>query len=245
MPLETPNTPGNLLLASLSTEEYARVEPHLRPVVLTLGDIIYRREEVLEYVYFPITAVISLLNDLEDGTGVEVGLVGFEGVAGVSATIGAIENKIATIQHTGTALRLDANSFRGEFQRGGALHEMVLRYMYALSSQISQSVVCNVRHSVEQRLIRWLLMHYDRVREDSFTLTQEFIAAMLGVRRAGVSEAAKNLQHMGLINYSRGHIHIVDKAGLEQSGCECYGVVSREFERIYSNTNQTIRKLRV
>src|SRR5882672_11348066 len=104
MSLETPNTTANLLLASLSTEEYARVEPHLRPVVLTLGDIIYRREEVLEYVYFPITAVISLLNDLEDGTGVEVGLVGFEGVAGVSATIGAVENKIAKIQHTGTAL---------------------------------------------------------------------------------------------------------------------------------------------
>jgi CRP-like cAMP-binding protein len=244
MALETPDTAANLVLAALSTEEYARIEPNLRPVVLTLGDIIYRREEVLEYVYFPITAVISLLNDLEDGTGVEVGLVGFEGVAGVSATLGAVENKIATIQHTGTALRLEAISFREEFQQCGALHEMVLRYMYALSSQISQSVVCNVRHSIEQRLIRWLLMHYDRVRNDSFTLTQEFIAAMLGVRRAGVSEAAKNLQHSGLINYTRGHIHIIDKAGLEQAGCECYGVVRRDFERIYSSRNPTNRNLR-
>jgi CRP-like cAMP-binding protein len=244
MQLETPNTAANLLLAALSTEEYARIEPHLRPVVLTLGDIIYRREEILETVYFPITAVISLLNDLEDGTGVEVGLVGFEGVAGVSATIGAVENKIATIQHTGRALRLDAKTFREEFQQCGALHEMVLRYMYALSSQISQSVVCNVRHSIEQRLIRWLLMHYERVREDTFTLTQEFIAAMLGVRRAGVSEAAKNLQQGGLINYTRGHIQIVDKAGLERAGCECYGVVRREFERIYSGPRPAPRKVR-
>jgi CRP-like cAMP-binding protein len=243
MSLETPNTAANLLLAALSTEEYARVEPQLRPVVLTLGDIIYRREEVLEYVYFPLTAVISLLNDLEDGTGVEVGLVGFEGVAGVSATIGAVENKIATIQHTGTALRLDAKAFRDEFHQRGALHEMVLRYMYALSSQISQSVVCNVRHSIEQRLIRWLLMHYDRVRDETFTLTQEFIAAMLGVRRAGVSEAAKNLQQGGLINYTRGHIHIVDKAALEQAGCECYRVVRRDFERIYSGPLSAPRKL--
>jgi CRP-like cAMP-binding protein len=234
MPLEQSNLRTNILLAALPSDEYSRIEPHLRSVKLTLGEVIYRPDEVLHHVYFPTTAVISLLNDLEDGSGVEVGLVGFEGFAGISAALSVPENQLATIQHTGTAFRLDAEIFRDEFYKCGALHEMVVRYMYALSSQIAQSVVCNVRHSIEQRLVRWLLMHHDRVQDREFTLTQEFVASMLGVRRAGVSESAKNLQQRGLIDYRRGHIYIVDRAGLEAAGCECYGVVKQDFDRILS-----------
>jgi CRP-like cAMP-binding protein len=241
MPLEQRNPRTNNLLAALPVDEYSRIEPHLRSVELTLGEVIYRPDELLYHVYFPSTAVISLLNDLQDGSGVEVGLVGFEGFAGVSAAITAPENKLATIQHTGIAFRLDAEIFRDEFYKGGALHEMVVRYMYALSSQVSQSVVCNVRHSVEQRLVRWLLMHYDRVQDREFTLTQEFVASMLGVRRAGVSESAKSLQQRGLIDYRRGHIYIMDRAGLESAGCECYSVVKRDFDRILSRKFQVPR----
>jgi CRP-like cAMP-binding protein len=241
MPLEQSHPRTNTLLAALPTDEYSRIEPHLRSVELTLGEVIFRPDDVLYQVYFPTTAVVSLLNDLVDGSGIEVGLVGFEGLAGVSAAISAPENKLATIQHTGTAFRLDAEIFREVFYKCGVLHEMVIRYMYALSSQVSQSVVCNVRHSIEQRLVRWLLMNHDRVQNREFTLTQEFVASLLGVRRAGVSESAKNLQQRGLIDYRRGHIYIVDRAGLEAVGCECYGVVKQDFDRILSGKIQLRR----
>jgi CRP-like cAMP-binding protein len=237
MSLEQSNPRTNLLLSALPPEEYSRIEPHLRTVELTLGDVIFRPDDLLSQVYFPTTAVVSLLNDLEDGSGVEVGLVGYEGVAGVSAIITAPENKLATIQHTGTAFRLDAEIFREEFYRGSILHEMALRYIYVMSGQVSQSVVCNVRHPIEQRLIRWLLMHHDRVQDREFTLTQEFVASLLGVRRAGVSEAAKKLQYQGLIDYGRGHIYIVDRAGLEEACCECYRAVKQESDRILSDRN--------
>ncbi len=220
----------NAILATLPDEEYERLAPHLKPVELALSEVIFRPEDILEYVYFPTTAVISLLTSLEDGTGVEVGLVGREGMAGISAVLGARESKVATIQHTGAAMRISAEHLGQEFRRGGVLQQRVLKYMHALMSQISQSVVCNVRHNIDKRMIRWLLMHHDRVGEGEFTLTQEFIANMLGVRRASITEVAQELQQAGLIEYNRGHIRILNRRGMEERVCECYGIVKGELD---------------
>ncbi|MDX6695338.1 MAG: hypothetical protein QOF02_2941 [Blastocatellia bacterium] len=227
-------TGRNRILASLPKEEYDRLSPHLEPVELVLSDVIFRPEERLAHVYFPTTSVISLLTDLEDGSGLEVGLVGFEGLAGVSALSETEESKLATIQHTGGAFKLRASVLREEFRRGGVFQQRLLQYMHALMSQISQSVVCNVRHKVDQRMMRWLLMHHDRVGKDEFKMTQEFIAALLGVRRASVTEVAQQLQEAGLINYHRGHIRILDRPGIEQRVCECYGVVKAELGHRHS-----------
>ncbi|HEY0407441.1 MAG TPA: Crp/Fnr family transcriptional regulator [Pyrinomonadaceae bacterium] len=224
-------TTQNWILTGLPEEERERLSARLEPVELALGDVIFRPEEMLQHVYFPTTAVISLLTDLEDGSGVEVGLVGYDGLAGVSALSESKESKLATIQHTGQAFKLRAATLREEFGRGGVFQRKLLRYIHALMSQISQSVVCNVRHKVEQRMIRWLLMHHDRVGKDDFKMTQEFIAAMLGVRRASVTEVAQQLQEAGMIDYHRGHIRILDRHGMERRVCECYGVVKAELGR--------------
>lgn len=220
----------NRILASLPAKEYERLSPHLKPVKFNLGEVIFRPEDEMKHVYFPLTVVISLLTDLEDGSGVEVGLVGFEGMAALSAILYGKESKIATIQHTGVAMLMKADLLREEFRRGGVLQQRILQYTHALMSQISQSVVCNVRHKIEQRMTRWLLMHHDRVREDEFTLTQEFIAAMLGVRRASITVVANQLQQEGLIEYQRGRIRILDRPRMEEMSCECYGVVGAEFD---------------
>jgi CRP-like cAMP-binding protein len=221
---------GNRLLSALPAEEYARLGPHLEPVSLSLSQILFRPEEQLRHAYFPTNSVVSLLTDLEDGTGMEVGLVGKEGVVGVSAFLGGSETKLATVQAGGEALRLRAETLREEFQRGGALQAALLRYAHALMVQISQSVVCNVRHGIEERLARWLLMYHDRLGADEFTLTHEFMANMLGVRRAGVSVAARKLQKLGFIRYQRGHIAILDRQGLEDFACECYPTVREKYD---------------
>jgi CRP-like cAMP-binding protein len=225
---ERPN--GNRLLAALSPAEHARLAPQLELVPLALGQILFRPEDRLDFAHFPLTAVVSLLTELEDGTGMEVGLVGREGVAGVSTFLGGTETKVATVQAEGTGLRIRAASLREEFARGGALQGTLLRYTHALMAQISQSAVCNVRHPLPGRLARWLLMYHDRVRRDEFDLTHEFMSNMLGVRRAGITEVAATLQEAGFISYQRGHIRILDRAGLEEFACECYPVVREKFE---------------
>jgi CRP-like cAMP-binding protein len=201
-----------------------------------LSEILFRPDDVLRYVYFPETCIISLLTDLSDGYGIEVGLVGKEGMAGVSIALGSDkEPKVATVQGAGTLLRLKASVLRDETRRGGMLQAYLLRYTHALMAQISQSVVCNIRHPIEGRLARWMLMYHDRVGKDEFKLTHEFIANMLGIRRAGVSMVANKLKRAGLIDYYRGLIKILDRQGLEDMTCECYPVVKAEFDSLYEH----------
>lgn len=220
----------NRLLAALSREEYERLAPHLQPASLNLGQTLFRPNEQVHHVHFPTTAVVSLLTDLEDGTGMEVGLVGPEGIVGISALLGGSETKVATVQALGTSLRLEARKLQEEFSRGGMLQTALLRYTHALMTQISQAVVCNARHQVEGRLARWLLMFHDRVGTDEFELTHEFMGNMLGVRRASVSEVAEKLQAKKLIHYHRGRFTILDRKGLEEFTCECYPKVEEKFD---------------
>lgn len=220
----------NHILAALPNDEYERLAPHLEFVTVELSQVLFMPDDEISHVYFPLTSIVSLLTDLEDGTGMEVGLVGREGMAGISAILGGTETKVATVQGTGEAMRLSVDRLREEFHRGGALQPALLRYTHALMTQISQSVVCNARHAIEGRLARWLLMYSDRTDGDEFELTHEFMANMLGVRRAGVSEVANALQERGLIQYQRGHIRILDRKGLEDLTCECYSVVKEKFD---------------
>lgn len=226
----TQMTKQNRLIAALPPAEYERLAPHLEAVTLPLGHVLFHPEEHLSYVHFPTTCIVSLLTDLEDGTGIEVGLVGSEGVVGLSAILGGSETKVATVQGEGEALRLGVERLREEFARGGALQRALLRYTHALMAQISQSAVCNTRHNISGRLARWLLMYADRAGADEFYLTHEFMANMLGVRRAGVTEVATQLQERGFITYQRGHIKILDRQQLEDFTCECYPVVKQKFQ---------------
>lgn len=221
----------NRLLAALPAADYEQLAPHLTSVVLELGHVLFRPEEQLAHAYFPLNAIVSLLTELEDGRGMEVGLVGLEGVVGVSVFLGGRESKVATVQGTGTAWRISASALRAEFARGGELQRLLLRYTHALMMQISQSAVCNMAHNIDGRLARWLLMYHNRAGRDEFYLTHEFISHMLGVRRAGVSEVANRLQQRKLIKYQRGNFTILDREKLEEFACECYPVIKQRFER--------------
>ena len=217
-------TTENRLLSSLPSAEYELLSPSLKSVSLQLGEVLFQPGDKIEHVYFPDTCIVSLLTDLEDGSGLEVGLVGCEGIVGVSAFLGGSETKIATVQASGSALAMRVTHLQAGFRSGGPFQAQLLRYTHALMTQISQSVVCNVRHPVEGRMARWLLMYHDRLNVDEFEMTQEFMSHMLGVRRSSVTEVALKLQEQGLIRYHRGHITILDRKGLEQFTCECYEV---------------------
>ncbi|HEX3560627.1 MAG TPA: Crp/Fnr family transcriptional regulator [Pyrinomonadaceae bacterium] len=230
MPETNQPASDNSLLAALSGEDCERLAPHLEPVTLGLSQVLFRPEDRLRHVHFPTTSIVSLLTSLEDGSGMEVGLVGREGMVGISAFLGGAETKIATVQAAGEGFRLEVGKLQAEFARGGALQGALLRYTHALMIQVSQSVVCNARHPVEGRLARWLLMYYDRLGRDEFELTHEFMGNMLGVRRASVSGVAEKLQVMGFICYQRGHFTVLDRKGLEEFACECYPAVKEKFD---------------
>lgn len=223
---------GNRLLDLLPPDDYDRLIPHCHEIILPLSTVLFRPEDDIEYAYLPTTTIISLLTQLEDGSGLEVGLVGKEGFAGVSAILGGTETKVATVQAAGAALKIRVEALQDEFKRGGAFQAAILRYLHALMTQISQSAICNVRHPLPGRLARWLLMYHDRLGKDEFELTQEFIAAMLGVRRSGISETASVLQKRKLISYRRGHVRILDRKGLEDFACECYPVVKMKYDNL-------------
>lgn len=224
----------NRLLATLPREDYQRLLPHLDPIQVALGEVIYESGGHLDYIYFPTTCVVSLLYTMESGPTAEMGLVGSDGVVGVALFLGGetTPNR-AVAQIGGGAFRMKAKVLRGEFKRGGALQLLLLRYTQALITQISQTAVCNRLHSVEQRLARWLLLCHDRVKLDELQMTQEFISNMLGGRRESVTVAAGHLQEAGLIHYARGHIQILDRKGLEAVSCECYRVVKEELDRLF------------
>lgn len=221
---------GNRVLDALPVAERERLAPRLEFVSLDLSRILFMPGDALRHAYFPINSIISLLTDLEDGTGMEVGLVGKEGLAGISIILGGEETKVGTVQGAGDAFRIEAGALREEFARGSVLQNALLRYTHALMTQISQSVVCNVRHPIEGRLARWLLMYHDRLERDDFFLTHEFMASMLGARRASVSVIANRLQKMGFIRYRRGAVTILDRQGLEQFTCECYSIIKAKFD---------------
>jgi CRP-like cAMP-binding protein len=226
--------PGeNRLLAILPREALARLQPYLEPVALTFRERLHAPNEPISQVYFPCSAVISLVLPLDGGAVIEVATVGNEGMLGLPAFLGAgsVPDE-AFCQIPGQALRLGAQILRQETAGGGPLHDVLLRYTQGLMNQIAQSAACNRAHSIDERCARWLLMTHDRAGSDRFPLTQEFLAQMLGVRRAGVSAAASILQRAGFIRYSRGMMRIIDRSGLESAACGCYRTVREEFERL-------------
>src|ERR1700675_4275612 len=227
-------TLGNHLLAALPPDAYERLRPHLEPISFSLGEVVYESGGQMRYVYFPTTSHISLLYTMIDGSTAEMGLVGKEGVVGIALFMGGetTPNR-GVVQGGGEAFRMKSKAMLDEFKRGGEFQHLLLRYTQALITQISQTAVCNRLHSVEQRLCRWLLMTHDLAQSDELQMTHEFISNMLGVRREGVTMAARRLQEMGMISYVRGHIKILDRPKLESQVCECYGVVRDEQNRLF------------
>ena len=223
----------NRLLAVLPVDVYQRLVPDLEFIFLRLGEEICGPGQSLKHVYFPTTAVISLLYTVEDGTSAEIGIVGNDGILGITVFMGvdSVPNR-AVVQSAGVAFRMQAVVLASEFRRAGVFQRLLLRYTQSLITQISQTAVCNRLHSVEQQLCRWLLLSHDRLPSNELIMTQNLIADMLGVRREAVSHEASRLHDAGLIDYHRGHITILDRAGLEARVCECYGVVRREAERL-------------
>jgi CRP-like cAMP-binding protein len=223
----------NRILGQLPPEEYQRLSPHLEFFTLSVGDVLCYPQEPFSHVYFLNHGTVSIISTFEDGAGVEVGVVGNEGMFGINVVLGsATTPHEAMTQLPGDGLRITTNKIREEFKKGGQLHDLILRYTQAFIIQLAQTAACNRSHPIDGRLARWLLMSHDRAMTDELALTHEFIAVMLGTRRAGVSEAAGRLQSEGVIKYKRGHISILDRKGLESISCECYPIVRREFDRL-------------
>jgi CRP-like cAMP-binding protein len=227
----------NHLLAALASPEYERWVPALETVVLPLGEVLYEPGDTLTHVYFPATAIVSLLYVMENGASAEIAVVGNEGIVGVSLFMGGQSTPSrAVVQSAGAAFRLDAAIMKAEFDRNGPVLHLFLRYTQALITQMAQTAVCNRHHNLDQQLCRWLLLSLDRLNLDELIMTQELISNMLGVRREGVTEAALKLQAAGLIRYSRGRITVLDRAGIERGACECYKVVKNEYDRLLPKT---------
>ncbi|MFC5476078.1 Crp/Fnr family transcriptional regulator [Paraherbaspirillum soli] len=226
----------NHLLAALPEVDFERLTSDLEPVSMALGEILNEPGDQLQHVYFPTTAIVSLLYVMQDGALAEIAMVGNEGIVGASLFMGGQPSPSrAVVQSEGSAYRLPAQLLMDEFNRGGSLSHLLLRYTQALITQISQTAACNRHHSVEQQLCRWLLSSLDRLTSNELAMTQEVIANMLGVRREGVTEAAGKLQQLGLIRYSRGHIEVLDRQGLEARVCECYEVLKKESDHLLSD----------
>jgi CRP-like cAMP-binding protein len=223
----------NQLLASLPDSEWERWSPLLERVDMPLGEVLYESGVTLNYVYFPLTSIVSLLYVMENGASAEIAVVGNEGIIGISLFMGGESTPSrAVVQSAGIGCRLPAEIIKSEFGRSGAVLHLLLRYTQALITQMAQTAVCNRHHSLDQQLCRWLLLSLDRLEGSELVMTQELIANMLGVRREGVTEGALKLQKGGLIQYSRGHITVLDRKGLEDRTCECYAVVKREYDRL-------------
>jgi CRP-like cAMP-binding protein len=228
-----PTPQQNRLLAALPSAELARWLPDLEPVELPLGKVLYESGGTMSHVYFPTTAIVSLLCLMVNGASAEIAVVGNEGLVGVSLFMGGQSTTSrAVVRSAGHGFRLRADQMMLEFSRGGPALHLLLRYTQALISQMTQTAVCNRHHSLDQQLCRCLLLSLDRLPSNELVMTQELIANMLGVRREGVTEAAGNLDRAGLISYRRGHITVTDRPGLERRTCECYSVVKQEYDRL-------------
>lgn len=227
----------NQLLASMPKASYQRWLPQLEWVDMPLGHVVYESGAMLRHVYFPINSIVSLLYVMENGASAEIAVVGKEGLVGISLFMGGGSTPSrAVVQSAGYGFRLNADAMRQEFNRAGPVLHLLLRYTQALITQMAQTAVCNRHHTLDQQLCRWLLLSMDRLEGNELIMTQELIANMLGVRREGVTEGALKLQSLGYIRYSRGRITVLDRPGLEQRTCECYGVVKKEYDRLLPGT---------
>ena len=223
----------NHLLAALPAADYQRIAPHLEFVSMPLAEVLYESGTSLRHVYFPTTSIVSLLYVMADGASAEIAVVGNEGILGIALFMGGESTPSrAVVQSAGEGYRLKAQLLKKEFSLSGPMLHLLLRYTQSLITQMAQTAVCNRHHSVDQQLCRWLLLSLDRLQSNELIMTHELIANMLGVRREGVTEAAGKLHDSGLINYSRGHITVLDRSGIEERSCECYGVVKRETDRL-------------
>jgi len=222
-----------MILASLPGAEYELIAPHLETVSLRRGQILQMPDERIRFLYFPTTCMISLLAALEGGETVETGVVGGEGMVGISVVLGVdTSTSEALVQADGEAWRMKAKALGPLIKNGGVLHDNLLRYIHAIFAQISQTAACNRAHTLSERLARWLLLTHDRLGRNEFEITHDFLARMLGTRRAGVSVAASTLREAGAIGYVRGRVTILDRQGLEDAACECYRIVKAEFDRL-------------
>jgi CRP-like cAMP-binding protein len=235
--MSSPHSPNqNHLLAALPAAEFERLAPHLELVPMLLGDTLYESGGQLAHVYFPTTAIVSLLCILESGSSAEIAGVGNEGILGISLFMGGDTTpSSAVVQTAGHGYRLPAKLLKAEFNRAGLMQRLLLRYTQALVTQMFQTAACNRHHSIEQQLCRWLLLTLDRLPSNELIMTQELVASALGVRREGITEAAGKLQRAGLIRYRRGHIAVLERSGLEAGSCECYAVVKKEISRLLSD----------
>ncbi|MBN3872757.1 Crp/Fnr family transcriptional regulator [Nostoc sp. JL33] len=233
----------NRLLAALPASDYQRLVPHLKLVSLPTRKVIYEPGEPITHVYFPQNAVVSIVTIMKDGSTVEVGIVSNEGMVGIPVILGG--NTTTTkgfVQVSGAGMQIDADILRAEFNRGGAIQNLLLRYVRSVYSELAQGCACNRLHTLEERLARWLLTVSDRLESEDFPLTQEFIAQMLGVRRSGVTLAASTLSRAGMIRYQRGKISILNREHLEATSCECYRVIQKEFTRLLGNQPRRDRR---
>lgn len=228
-----PEMRTNQLLAALPDAEWQRWKPLLELVHMPLGQVLYESGRTMSHVYFPTTAIVSLLYVLENGSSAEIAVVGKEGIVGISLFMGGDSTPSrAVVQSAGKGFCLNAQTMKTEFNRAGPTLHLLLRYTQALITQMTQTAVCNRHHSLDQQLCRWLLLSLDRMEGNDLRMTQELLADMLGMRRSGVSESALKLQSAGLISYRRGHISVLDRNGLEKRSCECYAVVKKEYDRL-------------
>lgn len=227
-------TTDNRLLAALPDKEFARLVPHLETISLALGEVLQESGEPIWHVYFPNrNTLASLVADIDDGTSVEVGIVGNEGVIGIQAFLGVETTPTRIVVQVGdSAVRMRADVLRDEFNRGGRLRDLLLRYTHALFAQVLHTAACNHFHSVEERFSRWLLMIHERATMDDLPLTQELISRRLGAHRSSVSDAAETFRREGLIHYKRGKITILDRERLKSAACGCYDVIKEEFDQI-------------
>lgn len=232
----------NQILATLSADVRDRLAPHLLRVTLATGERVHSLGEPLSHLYFPLDCLFSITITMKDGATAEVGMVGSREVLGINALMG---NRQTTqteylVQGAGSAMKIDAEVMQQEFNRQGELHDLLLRYTQAFLAQVFQTAACNSLHTLEQRLPRWLLETQERVHSDHLPLTQEFIATMLGVRRAGVTQTAQKLQERKLIRYRRGNVQILNQAGLEASACECFKTIKAEYDRLLGEIDDLI-----
>jgi len=237
VPDPVPDPKANHLLGALPLADLQRWLPDLEAVEMPLGHVLYESGRTLSHVYFPTTAIVSLLYVMENGASAEIAVVGNEGVVGISLFMGGESTPSrAVVQSAGHGLRLKAHVVKLGFEKAGPVMHLLLRYTQALITQMAQTAVCNRHHSLDQQLCRWLLLSLDRLQGSELVMTQELIANMLGVRREGVTEGALKLQKLNLIRYSRGRIKVLDRPGLEHRTCECYAVVKKEYDRLLPGT---------
>ncbi|MDB5911618.1 MAG: Crp/Fnr family transcriptional regulator [Ramlibacter sp.] len=230
---QNPDPRQNWLLAALPDAEWARLLPHLEPIDMPLGQVLYEPGASPPHVYFPTTAIASLLYVMENGASAEIAVVGKEGLIGISLFMGGQSTSSrAVVQAAGDGFRLRASVLMDEFNRGGPVLQLLLRYTQALITQMAQTSVCNRHHSIDQQLCRWLLLTLDRLPSSDLVMTQELLSTILGVRRASITEAAGALQRDGLMRYERGRMTVLDRPGLERRACECYAVVKKEYDRL-------------